>query len=320
MTGSRARRIAAVIVLLLVATMLVVAVRRLDAARIADALRVVRTPWVVLAMACYATILPMWATQWRLLAPQVPRNTWRCMLGIVAMASSTHNTTAFFMGEATSALLLSTRAGLAAPEIVSVMAMDQLLVGLAKIGVLVAAAVTLTLPDWLTAGIVTLAAGVVALLVVTLLGAWHYETIVGRARRFVPERGLRALHGAGRALQPLRSPRRGGISLVLAAAKMAAELSAILAIQRAFGVDLPPASAFLVLAGINMATLVPLVPANLGVYEGAIVLIYTRLGIATELAVSMAVVQHACYFVALALPGYAWFGRVVVAQRATAAS
>jgi len=31
-----------------------------------------------------------------------------------------------------------------------------------------------------------------------------------------------------------------------------------------------------------------------------------QLGVPTERALGMAVVQHACYFVALALPGYRW--------------
>jgi uncharacterized membrane protein YbhN (UPF0104 family) len=198
--------------------------------------------------------------------------------------------------------------------------MDQLLVGLAKLAVLITAALTLALPDWLSAGIVTLGIGVAVLLVATLFGAFHYDTVAEHAARVLPSRWASALAGVGRALAPLRMPGRGGVSLLLALAKMAAEVVAILCVQRAFGVQLPVATAVLVLAGIQMATLIPVVPANLGVYEGAIVLIYARLGIPTELAVGMAVVQHAASFVALALPGYAWFGGVVADQRATATS
>ncbi len=320
MTPARARRYAAWLVLLAFTVLIVLAARRIDLARVAGELRVVRAPWVVAAALCYLALLPLWSMQWHLLAPRVARNTFRRMLGLVAMASSTHSTTAFFMGEATSAVLLSTQVQLGKAEVLSVIAMDQLLVGIAKLAVLLTAALTLRLPDWLSAGIVALACGVSLLLTATVLGAWHADAVVRRVGTRIPARAARALEGMGRALAPLRSARRGGTSLLLALVKMLAEVAAILCVQRAFGVDLPAASAVLVLAGIQMATLVPIVPANLGVYEGAIVLIYTRLGLTTEQAVGMAVVQHAASFAALALPGYLWFGGAVAAQRATAAS
>ena len=320
MIGARSRRYAAWVVLAVLVALLVLAARRLDLARVADELRVVRAPWIVAALACYVLILPMWGMQWHLLAPRSARNTLGRMVGLVAMASSTHSTTAFFMGEATSGVLLATQVGLAASEAVSVIAMDQLLVGLSKLTVLVTSALTHTLPDWLTAGIVTLAIAVGALLAVTMLGAWHADATVQRLEGRVPPRMLRALDGIGDALAPLRSPRLGGVSLALALAKMTAEVLAILCVQRAFGVSLPAASAVLVLAAIQMATLIPVVPANLGIYEGAIVLIYTRMGLPAEQAVGMAVVQHATSFAALALPGYLWFGGLAASTRATAAS
>lgn len=320
MTGARARRIAAWGALSVLIVLLVVAVRHIDVSRVAAELRVIRAPWIVAALLCYLAVLPMWAVQWHLLAPSVARNTVRRMLGLVAMASSTHTTAAFFMGEATSALLLTMQIGLGASQAVSVIAMDQLLVGLSKLTVLVTAAATLTLPEWLTAGIVTLAIAVATLLTLTMIGAWRADAAMRRLERIASPRVLRAIAGMGSALSPLRSPRRGGIALVIALAKMGAEVAAILCIQRAFGVSLPVASAVLVLAALQMATLIPVVPANLGIYEGAIVLIYTRLGLTTEQAIGMAVVQHAVSFAALALPGYLWFGGLATSTRAAAAS
>ena len=111
------------------------------------------------------------------------------------------------------------------------------------------------------------------------------------------------------ALAPLRSPRRGSAALALALAKKLAEVLAILCIQRAFGVVLPVASAVLVLAALNLATLLPVVPANVGVYEAVVVLAYGYFGVAPERALAMGLVQHACYFAALALPGYGWLLR-----------
>lgn len=320
MTATHARRIATVFGVVVFIALLVYAARRIDAGRVIAELRTVRAWWIAGALGCYVAILPLWALQWRLLAPQTERNTFRRMLGVIAMTSSTHNTAAFLVGEATGGLLLATHVGLGRAAALSVIAMDQLLVGLAKLGVLTTAALTLTLPTWMSNGVTALAIGVALLLVCTVIASWQHEAIAARAQRFIPARAVDAVGSIGQALAPLRSVRRGGGALALALLKMFVETLAMVCIQRAFGIDLPFTSAVLVLAALNLATLVPVVPANLGVYEGAVVLIYTRHGVPAEQAVGVAVVQHACVFAALALPGYAWLAGAGASRRAAAAS
>jgi hypothetical protein len=75
-----------------------------------------------------------------------------------------------------------------------------------------------------------------------------------------------------------------------------------------------------VLAALNLATLLPVVPGSVGLYEAAVVIAYRHLGVNGELALGVAVVQHACYFVALALPGYRWLTRAALSRSAIAAS
>ena len=314
------RRAATIVGILIFVALLVVAARRLDAGRVIAELRTVRAAWIVGALASYVAILPLWALQWRLLAPQTERNTFRRMLGVIAMTSSTHNTTAFLVGEAAGGVLLATHVGLGRSAALSVIAMDQLLVGIAKLAVLTTAAMTLELPPWMAKGVTALAIAVGVLLVFTILAAWHHDTLAKRAERFVPARVVAAMGQMGQALAPLRSLQRGGGALVLALLKMVAETLAILCIQHAFGMHLPIASAVLVLAALSLVTLVPVVPGNLGVYEGAVVFIYTRLGVPAEQALGVAVVQHACSFAALALPGYAWLAGAGASRSAAAAS
>ena len=305
MKSRAARRAAWAAGAIVLVALLVIAARRIDAHRVVTELRTVRLVWIAAALGSYVAILPLWAMQWRFLAPVAERNTFGRMLGVVAMTSSTLNTTAFFVGEAAGVVLLVARIGLTRSAALSVIAMDQLLVGLAKLTVLATGALALTLPVWMHTGVMALTVGVGALLAGCLLAAWKYESISARAERRVPTRVAPALERMGVALAPLRSPHRGGGALTLALAKKVVEALAILCVQRAFGVSLPIASAVLVLAALNLATLLPLVPGNLGVYEGAVVLTYTYLGLPAEQAVSIAVVQHACYFAALALPGFA---------------
>jgi uncharacterized protein (TIRG00374 family) len=239
---------------------------------------------------------------------------------VTSMMSSTLNTTPFFVGEAAGIVLLVARIGVSRAAAVSITVMDQLLVGIAKVTVLSTAALLLTLPDWMRAGWATLAVGVLFLFLLSTLAVWQRDRLVARAERLLPPRIARAIANLGEALDPLRSPTRGGLALLLALAKKLAEILAIICVQRAFGVSLPFASAILVLAALNLATLLPIVPGNLGVYEGAVILVYTRLGLSTEHAVSIAIVQHACYFLALAVPGYLWAASAAASRVRAAAS
>ncbi|MEO8620466.1 MAG: lysylphosphatidylglycerol synthase transmembrane domain-containing protein [bacterium] len=320
MTATTARRIGWIAGIAVFGALLISAVRHIHIERVIDELRAVRTMWITAALVCYVAILPLWAAQWRILAPSTDRNTFTKMLGVVVMTSSTLNTTAFLVGEAAGVVLLVTQVGLTRSAALSVSAMDQLLVGIAKLTVLATGALTLTLPVWMRAGVTALGAGVAVLLAGCLFAAWNHEWLATRSARLLPAGMAESLGRMGVALAPVRSPARGGAALLLAFAKKLVEVLAILSVQHAFGVSLPLASGVLVLAALNLATLLPLVPGNLGIFEGAVVLVYTQLGLSAEQAAGMAVVQHAAYFVALALPGYAWLALSRSARTALAAS
>ncbi len=175
MNARQARAAARLLALVVLATLFVAAVRRLDLPRVATELAAVRGGWVALAVLLYAAILPLWALQWQLLAPSMPRPSFPRMLGVIAMTSSVLNTTPLLVGEAAGVFLLVTRAGLSRAAALSVLAMDQLLVGLAKVAVLAGAAWSNALPLWMERGRAALSAGVGALLVALKVVAWRAE-------------------------------------------------------------------------------------------------------------------------------------------------
>jgi uncharacterized membrane protein YbhN (UPF0104 family) len=318
MTASpRARTAAHVAAFVVLGALLVVAIRRFDIAAVAAVLAAARPMWVALAIACYVAILPLWTLEWCILAPRDGRPHFLRMLGVITMYSSVLNTTPLLVGEAAAVVFLVSRAGLARAAALSMLAMDQLVLGIAKVAMLVLATWLLALPRWMERGLRALGVMVVLLSVALLAVAWGERT-VARVARNLPDRAGRALHAVADALAPLRSPWRGGSALALALLKKLAEILAIVCVQHAFGVALPLASAILVLAALNLATLVPVVPGNVGVYEAAVVLAYGYLGVDADRALGMALVQHACYFVALALPGYGWFARSVRSRSAAA--
>ena len=286
-----------------------VALQRMDLGAAVARLATVHAPWLVLATLCYAAILPLWALQWHLLAPRSETRRTSDMFGVVALTSSVLNTTPLLVGEATAVVLLVARAGLDRAAALSVLAMDQLLVGMAKLVVLSLAALAAPLPDWMTRAVLALCVVLFALGSSLVVAAWRHADVAGWASRLLPARAAGAVGSFASSLEPLRSAPRGIPALVLALLKKAVEVAAIVCVQRAFGVELPVAAAVLVLAMLNLATLLPVVPGNVGVFEAAIVLALTRMGVTPELALGIAVVQHLCYFVALAAPGLVWVAR-----------
>jgi uncharacterized membrane protein YbhN (UPF0104 family) len=309
--GGRIARPARVVLVLTLIAAFVAALHSLDPTRAIESLAAVRGGWVAAAALCYLAILPLWAWQWHLLAPPSSTQTFPGMLRVVTTTSGVLNTTPMLVGEATGIVLLVTLTGLDRTAALSVLAMDQLLVGLAKLVVLATAATLAPLPDWMThaaLGLIFLVAALATLLLVGAsrgmwrTGAWRESRLAGS----VPARLLRALDGLPTALAPLRSVRRGGGAMALALVKKAVEVGAMLCMQRAFGLDLPLGAAILALGMLNLSTLLPIVPANVGVYEGAVVLAYSHYGISAEQAVALAALQHLCYLLALAAPGVVW--------------
>jgi uncharacterized membrane protein YbhN (UPF0104 family) len=281
----------------------VAALQRMQLGRAVAELAVVRVEWLVLAIACYAAILPLWSWQWTLLSPRMPAVRWRDMLGVVALTSAVLNTTPMLVGEATAVVLLVARTRLDRAAALSVLAMDQLLVGVAKLGVLALAATVATLPDWMTRAVLGLLAASLLLGGSLVLAAWRHLDVTGALERVAPARLAAAVGPFAASLEPLRSAARGLPALGLALLKKAVEVAAIACVHRAFGLPVPLSAAIIVLAVLNLATLLPIVPGNVGVFEAAVVLALTRFGISPEQALGVAVVQHLCYFVALALPG-----------------
>ncbi|HET7188134.1 MAG TPA: lysylphosphatidylglycerol synthase transmembrane domain-containing protein [Gemmatimonadaceae bacterium] len=319
MKGARARWVMRVVALVVVTALLVTAARRLSFSRVLAELVVVQPLWMALALLCFVSILPLWALQWRLLATSTRTPRLRTMLGVVAMTSTVLNTAPMLVGEAAGVYFLIVEAGLARGAALSVLAMDQLFVGVAKVFVLATAATLVVLPMWMARGAQALVVAVALLSASLVVVAWRAEPLSKRASRWIPARLARLILTVGRALEPVRSPTRSTGALALALAKKLAEVLAILCVQRAFGVELSLGSAVLVLAATNLATLLPIVPGNIGVYEAAVVLAYSSFGISAERALGIAVVQHACFFVALALPGYRWLARSAATRAPEAA-
>jgi uncharacterized membrane protein YbhN (UPF0104 family) len=285
---------------------LVVTIRDLPWRGALEQARQVQLPWLATAIAANSLIIPLWALEWRLLVPITFRVAYDRMFEVVSVTAAVLNSVPFFAGEASGVALLITRAGLPRGAALSVLALDQLLVGFAKLAVIAAAAAFVPLPGWFRAGILSLVAGVLLLLGVLVPLAHRWSSLRDRVRAQPSKlRNLAARAIAwGAHLEALRDVGRVWRLASLALAKKGAELAGILAIQMAFGLEPSVAGALLVLAALAITTLLPVLPANLGVYEATAFAAYRFLGVPAESAMGMAIVQHLAFLLPALATGY----------------
>jgi uncharacterized membrane protein YbhN (UPF0104 family) len=102
------------------------------------------------------------------------------------------------------------------------------------------------------------------------------------------------------------------------AAMKGMELLAIGCVQHAYGANVSAAGTLLVLATVILATMLPISPGNLGMYEGSVFLTYRYLGIAPELALSLAIVHHVCFMLPAVGVGYFSFSTQALSRSAIA--
>lgn len=282
------------------------AVRALPWQRALEQARHASPLWLFAAILAFLIPIPLWALEWRLLAPRAARVAYSSMFEVVSITAAVLNSVPFFAGETTGVAMLIGRAGLSRGAALSVLAMDQLLTGVVKLVVLGAAALLVPLPVWVRSGILALVIGVAALLGVLVPLAHRGATI--RTRLLVrpsPMRSFAALLSSwGEHLDALRETHRVGNVALLGLAKKSAELLAILAVQRAFGLEVSLAAAVLVLASLAIATMLPVAPANIGVYEAVVLAAYRYMGVSIEMALGLAVVQHVCFVIPTLGAGY----------------
>ena len=289
-----------------ITTVVVIALRTLPWQSALSQLTRVHVEWLGLALVCNVAILLVWAAEWRLLIPAATGATYGAVFGVVSTMATVLNTVPFFAGEATGAALLVQRLGLARGAALSVLALDQLLSGIAKLAVLAATGAFVPLPSWLRAGMLALVIAV-SMLLVTLFGAAHgWERV--RSRLLESPTPLRRLLSRvislGAHLEALRETRRSRQLLMLALTKKVVELTAILAVQIAFGLSPSLVSGLLVLASVSVAAMAPVAPANVGVYEAAVFAAYRYLNVPGDTALALAVTQHLCFLIPMLGTGY----------------
>ena len=289
--------------------LLVVALQDIDWDRFLGLLRGLHLPWVVVAVGLNGTIIVLWSLQWRILVPGEGSVTWANMFLVVSAMAMISNSVPFMVGQASGVLLLARYGRISHASALSVYTMEQVAEGIAKIVVVLGVTLLVPLPPMLARSVQGLAVVVSVLGVTFVVLSFRFRHpaigprpagVIGRVRHF----GAQWAHS----LEGLRTPQVFGAAVALALGMKAAELAGILAVQQSLGLDLPVGTALLVLASVNFATIVSVSPGNLGVFEAASFAAYRLTGVSPEQALTLSLLQHACYLIPMLGVGYVYGG------------
>ena len=261
--------------------------------------------WLFLAVLFNACILGVWASLWYLLLPKKLSVPFIRVFQANSFMSTSCNTIPFPGGHAVGVMALARRAKVGHTVALSVLALDQLMEGFAKIFVLTLVAIFVPLPERMGQAILVFIA-VIGFFASIMFYFAHKkpgahegkETVsfTGKARAFVSRWSAH--------LEVLRDIRIFSLGLLLALLMMFAQTLGIWAVQKSLNLDLPVWAPILVMGALNLATVLPITPGNFGVYEGTAFLVYQFCGLSPELALSLALLQHLCFLVPMVGAGY----------------
>jgi uncharacterized protein (TIRG00374 family) len=279
---------------------------RMDRSELRDAMAVVNWGWIMMAVVANAMILIAWTALWWTVSPKDERPKYAQMFEINALASALMNTMPFLGGHAAAVVLMVKRAGMSRAAALSVMALDQLGEGMAKVSLFIVVAMAAPLPDWMRVGVIVVCSGVAGLLIAMVALAHTYAYIRPRVKgelTFTSRMRILASTWAQR-METLRSVKHSLLALMFAIATKVAEGAGLLAVQAAFGVDLSLGSTALVLAAVTLGSMIPIAPGNVGTYEAGAIIAYRHLGVDPSTATLLALMSHMCFMIPSVGIGY----------------
>lgn len=287
-------------------TLLLYFVSRVDRAALRSAAALVEWKWIAVGVILNALILVSWTALWWTVAPQDERPSFRVMFEINSMASALMNTMPFLGGHAAAVVLMIKRASMSRAGALSVLALDQLGEGLAKVSIFLIVAIAAPIPDWMRLGVGTISVAVGAFLIAMVALAHSHARIRPDAEKpltLVTRMRVLAATWAQR-METLRSVRQSIVALLFAVGTKVAEGAGLLAVQHAFGVHLSVGSTALVLAAVVLGSILPVSPGNVGTYEAGAFLAYRHLGVDPAMATILAIASHACFMIPSVGVGY----------------
>ena len=261
--------------------------------------------WLFLGFFFNVCILGFWTALWCLLLPKNLSIPFVRVFQANSFMSTSCNTIPFPGGHAIGVMALARRTKVGHTVALSVLALDQLMEGFAKIFVLTLVVIFVPLPELMGQAILVFIAAIGFFASIMFYFAHKKPearegqeagSVTGKVRAFVSRWSAH--------LEVLRDMRIFSLGLLLALLMMFTQTLGIWAVQKSLNLDLPVWAPILVMGALNLATVLPITPGNFGVYEGTAFLVYQFCGLSPELALSLALLQHLCFLVPMVGAGY----------------
>ena len=299
-------RVSYIVSWLLLTALIVATIGRVDWTLAIAAVAKAKPLPLILAVLLNAMILVFATAQWLLFLPEGVSVARSKMFKIMAIMSTVANSGPAGGGAAVGVHLLARQEGVGHSVGLSVLLLDQLVEGLVKVAIVLLAIMVVPIGLEYKAVSATILIGVPTLFFVLTVIAHRKSALESISERTTGFLGwmLTKLNLVAANLEALRRPKKLSLTVVLGLLQKLVAALAITCILLAFGVVTPWWGILAVLVAVNLSTVVSVTPANLGVFEGAAFLVYTSLGISSDTAVALAIVQHAAYLIPLA--GIGW--------------
>ena len=299
-------RVSYIVSWLLLTALIVATIGRVDWTLAIAAVAKAKPLPLILAVLLNAMILVFATAQWLLFLPEGVSVARSKMFKIMAIMSTVANSGPAGGGAAVGVHLLARQEGVGHSVGLSVLLLDQLVEGLVKVAIVLLAIVVVPIGLEYKAVSATILIGVPTLFFILTVIAHRRSILESISKRTTGFLGwvLTKLNLVAANLEALRRPKKLSLTVVLGLLQKLVAALAITCVLLAFGVVTPWWGILAVLVAVNLSTVVSVTPANLGVFEGAAFLVYTSLGISSDTAVALAIVQHAAYLIPLA--GIGW--------------
>ena len=225
-------------------------------------------------LAVFALILA-YAAQWRVFIPIDRRPPYKKLLEAACITMMMANTVPW--GHAVAVYLLGRLEKVSHTLALSVLTLDQLMGGVAKVFLYLTVAWLVPLPVWLGTAIRVFSAAVAVFYLVLLCFAFRHRDLglqPVQRRHNLWNRLWRIVAEWAHHLHAIRNIREAAGGLAYALLMRVGEAAAIYVVQLGFGLDLPFWAPWLLVTAINLATMFPITPGNLGIFEATVFYIY----------------------------------------------
>lgn len=219
------------------------------------------------------------------------------------------------LGEIARAYLLARTESISGAYVLGTIVLEKSLDSLMLLLVVLVTSIFMPFPSWVKGSSLVVSGGMAALLVImTVLSRWEGRLPAWVARAVGPSSWLGrlgivpAIRRAALSLRPLRSARMNLVLWGWSAGNWALMILTNVLVFWAFGLRLPWTAAPLLLAILNIGTIVPSSPGRIGIFHYLCVLTLGLYGVDAALALACGILLHAVVYVPIFLLGvyYLW--------------